>query len=179
VVWWRSAIILCFIYLAYTNINKLIIDRDIKATLNTNQLGKLDYLTTPGPFNSWLWFITIKADSGFYTGFHSVFDKDNKVELHYFPRNDSLLGEVKNKDDLRNLLQFSEGYYTIEKWNDTLVFNVLRFGQVIGWHDPTEKFVLHYFLDRPGANEMVTQRGRFEKWNRETIHSIIRRIKGY
>jgi inner membrane protein len=58
------------------------------------------------------------------------------------------------------------------------VFNVLRFGQVVGWHDPYEKFAFHYFLDRPGSNELVTQRGRFERWNRETISSFWRKIEG-
>jgi len=28
-----------------------------------------------------------------------------------------------------DLKTFSQGYYTVEKWKDTLVFNDLRFGQ--------------------------------------------------
>jgi inner membrane protein len=177
-VWWQSAIIISTVYLVYTNINKLIIDKDVKTTLNTNNLSDVDYFTTPAPFNSLLWFITIKSDSGFYTGYHSVLDNDKRIDLHYFPRNDSMLHHVSNQKEVKDLIRFSEGYYTVEKWNDTIVLNVLRFGQVVGWYNPKEKFVFHYFLDRPGANELVTQRGRFEKWNRETIQSLFQRIKG-
>jgi inner membrane protein len=89
-----------------------------------------------------------------------------------------LLQFVKNQEEVTDLIRFSDGYYTVEKWNDTIVFNVLRFGQVVGWYDPNEKFAFHYFLDRPGANDLVTQRGRFERWNRQTIRSFINKIKG-
>jgi inner membrane protein len=176
--WWQSAIALSSFYLIYTNINKLVIDRDVKTTLNVSNLSEVDYFTTPAPFNSWLWFVTIKSNNGFYTGYHSVFDKDNKVDLYFTPRNDSLLQLVKNQDEVKDLVQFSEGYYTVEKWNDTVVFNVLRFGQVVGWYNPREKFVFHYFLDKPDANELVTQRGRFEKWNSQTIKSLFKNIQG-
>jgi inner membrane protein len=177
-IWWQSALALSCLYLIYTNINKLIIDKDVKATLGHKQLSDVEYFTTPSPFNSLLWFVTIKAGKGFYTGYKSVFDKDPKIDLNYFPRNDSLLRRVKDQEEVKDLLRFSEGYYTVEKWHDTTVFNVLRFGQIVGWYDPREKFVFHYFLDKPGANELVTQRGRFENWNDTTIHSLIEKIKG-
>jgi inner membrane protein len=119
----------------------------------------------------------VKEQAGYYVGYRSVFDKRN-IDFHYFPRNDSLLKEVRDKYEVDNLLRFAEGYYTIEKWNDTLVFNVLRFGQIVGWYDPKEKFAFHYFLDKPGANDLVVQRGRFEKWNRRTFQALLTRIRG-
>jgi len=79
---------------------------------------------------------------------------------------------------VQDLIRFSQGFYTIENWGDTLVFNDLRFGQIIGWHDPKERFVFHYFLQLPDANTLVIQRGRFAKWNWETTRSLIRRMRG-
>jgi inner membrane protein len=58
------------------------------------------------------------------------------------------------------------------------VFNDLQFGQIAGWQNPTAKFAFHYFLKQPRSNRLVVQRGRFEGWNRETIQSLIKRIKG-
>lgn len=176
--WWQGALIISGAYLIYVNINKLIVDKDVRATLKGRNLAYVDYFTTPSPFNSFLWFVSIKADDGFYTGYHSVFDTKSKVDLYYVPRNDSLLWSVKDQEEVKDLLRFSEGYYTVERWRDTTVFNVLRFGQVVGWYDPKEKFVFHYFLDRPGANKLVTQRGRFENWNRTTIQALFERIEG-
>ena len=95
-----------------------------------------------------------------------------------FPRNDSLLDPVKDHEDLQRLIRFSQQYYTAEKWNDTLVFNDLRFGQVIGWANPKERFAFHYYL-QPGAdNRLVVQRGRFAKWDWKVVNALYKRIKG-
>jgi inner membrane protein len=66
----------------------------------------------------------------------------------------------------------------VEKWSDTLVFNDLRFGQVIGWQKPKEKFVFHYFLQHPKSNALVVQRGRFEGWSWQTAKFMLQRIGG-
>ena len=95
------------------------------------------------------------------------------------PQQTPFLNEVKDHEELQHLLRFSQGYYTVEKWGDTLVFNDLRFGQIVGWHNPKEKFVFHYFLQHPVAgNELVVQRGRFAKWNWMTTKSLLQRIAG-
>ncbi|MCP2937538.1 hypothetical protein NK983_33070, partial [Salmonella enterica subsp. enterica serovar Typhimurium] len=66
----------------------------------------------------------------------------------------------------------------VEKWNDTLVFNDLRFGQIIGWENKRGRFVFHYYLQHPEDNELVVQQGRFAGWNRQTFFSMLRRIRG-
>ena len=91
---------------------------------------------------------------------------------------EELLQPLKGHEDLQHLIRFSKGYYTAEYWGDTLVFNDLRFGQIIGWQDPGEKFVFHFFIRQPAANRLVVQRGRFAKWNWEIVKSMVRRIRG-
>jgi inner membrane protein len=119
-------------------------------------------------------------DTALYSGYRSVFDSKDSMQFNYIPKNDKLLSTVKEKDQLEsleNLKRFSQGFYTIQNWHDTLVFNDLRFGQIVGWYDPDEKFVFHYYIQHKG-NTMAVQRGRFAKWNKETLRSLIRRIKG-
>jgi len=111
-------------------------------------------------------------------GFRSLFDSKKEISFQYFSRNDSLLKSIADHEELMKLTRFSQQFYTIEKWNDTLVFNDLRFGQIIGWHKPREKFVFHYFLKHPQDNTMVVQRGRFAGWNWQTVVPFIQRIKG-
>ena len=177
--WWRFSLTACSIYLAYCTLNKIKIEEDVQEILNNQKVTYLDYLTTPTPLNNWLWYVAVKSDSGYYVGFRSVFDGQKKMDLSFFPRNDSFLQPVSNREEVQHLLRFSQGYYTVEKWRDTLVFNDLRFGQIIGWHNPKEKFVFHYFLQRSSdENKLVVQRGRFAKWNRKTILSLLKRIKG-
>ena len=66
----------------------------------------------------------------------------------------------------------------MEKWNDTLIFNDLRFGQIMGWQNPRNNFVFHYFLKDSADNKLVVQRGRFSGWNKDALNSLLRRISG-
>jgi inner membrane protein len=176
--WIGVGLVVSSAYLFYSFYNKIIIDRDLKETLKSGKITYNRYFTTPTPLNSWLWYAVVENDSGFYISYRSVFDKRPQNDFHFFPRNDSLLRPYRSKKELQQLLTFSQGYYTAEYWSDTLVFNDLRFGQVVGWHDPRERFAFHYFLQYPESNALVVQRGRFAKWNRETTRSLVRRIGG-
>ena len=176
--WWRFGVILPFIYLSYCSINKLKIDHDVKKSFAAQHIPHEKYFTTPAPLQNWLWFVVAGNDSGYYVGYRSLFDSKLNTDFRYFPRNDSLLKPMGNDESIQQLTRFSQGFYTIEKWNDTLIFNDLRFGQIIGWKDPTEKFVFHYYLQYPDENEIVVQRGRFAKWDKEVLKAFWKRIKG-
>ncbi len=166
------------LYLIYCLFNKAKIDSDVKSILQKQQISYTRYLTSPAPLQNWLWYVVAGNDSGYYVGFRSLLDSKKEIAFQYFPRNDSLLEPANDHADLHQLKRFSQKYYTVEKWNDTLVFNDLRFGQIIGWQDPKEKFVFHYYLQHPNDNTLVVQRGRFAKWNWEVIKNFLSRIKG-
>lgn len=166
------------LYLCFAMINKAIVNHAVDRSLAEKGIHSNDYFSTPTPFNALLWFVVVPDSAGFQVGYRSVFDSKPEMSFTWFPKNDSLLDKVKNRSEVRDLKTFANGYYTVEEKNDTIVFNVLRFGQVVGWHDPREKFAFYYYMDRPGANELMAQRGRFEKWDRETIYSFLRRMKG-
>ena len=175
---WRTGIALPILYVGYALVNKMTIDTDVRRSFAIQKIPHARYFTTPSPLNNWLWFVVAEADSGFNVGFRSVFDKSPTTEFRFFPRNEELLQPLKGHEDLQHLIRFSKGYYTAEYWGDTLVFNDLRFGQIIGWQDPGEKFVFHFFIRQPAANRLVVQRGRFAKWNWEIVKSMVRRIRG-
>ena len=176
--WWRSGIIVPLFYLAYCCVNKIRIDNDVKQILAKQEISYQRYFTTPAPLQNWLWYVVAGNDSGYHVGFRSLFDKKKEISFSYFPRNDDLLLPVLHHEEVNKLKRFSQQFYTVEKWNDTLVFNDLRFGQIIGWQEPKEKFVFHYFLEHPADNKMVVQRGRFAKWDRQVAINFWNRIKG-
>lgn len=177
-VWWKFGIFIPLIYLGYCSINKIKINSDVKEILMTQHIPHERYFTTPAPLQNWLWYVVAGNDSGYYAGYRSLFDSRMHIEFQYFPRNDSLLKPIADRKDLQRLIRFSQQFYTVEKYKDTLVFNDLRFGQIVGWQNPTERFVFHYFLQYPGDNTLVVQRGRFAKWNWQVVESLWRRIKG-
>lgn len=176
--WWRFGLGLSFLYLSYCVINKTIINHDVKQGLARQEIKYTRYFTTPAPLQNWLWFVVAGTDSGYYVGYRSVFDHSSRMQLQYFPRNSFLIDTISYKKEVQQLIRFSQQYYTIEKKQDTLVFNDLRFGQIIGWQNPKEKFVFHYYLQPDIDNTLVVQRGRFAKWDRRVLRSFLSRIKG-
>lgn len=166
------------LYLGYGVMNKLSVDRDIQANLQRQHMPAATYFSTPTPLNNWLWYIVVNNDEGSYVGYRSVFDATDTIDFEFFPRNEALLALVADHEDLQHLIRFSEGYYTVEQWGDTLVFNDLRFGQMIGWRDRRAHFVFHYFLSHPTDNDLVVQRGRFSGWDAEAAQSLVERIRG-
>jgi inner membrane protein len=177
--WWRRfGIGLSSIYLLYCGLNKIKIDSDVREVFRKQQISYNSYFTTPTPLNNWLWYVVTANDTGYQIGYRSLFDKERKIDFRFVPRNDSLLRPVSDHEDLQKLLRFSKGYFTVQNRNDTLVFNDLRFGQMAGWHDAGAPFVFYYYLQHPSENDFVVQRGRFARWNKETVRSLIRRIRG-
>lgn len=176
--WWRIGLGLSALYLMYCLVNKAVMDKDVKDILQKQQISYTRYFSTPAPLQNWLWYVVAGNDSGYYVGFRSLLDSKAEISFQYFPRNDSLLKRVTDRTDLKKLIRFSQQFYTIEKWDDTLVFNDLRFGQILGWQNPRAKFVFHYFLQHPYDNTMVVQRGRFAGWTRQTINVFLKKIKG-
>jgi inner membrane protein len=177
--WLMFGLIPATLYFPITAINKISVDNNIKRSLAQKNIHYTDYFTTPTPFNSMLWYAVANTDSGYYIGYRSVFDdKDRPTGFTFFYRNEHLLQNVESTEDLKKLKRFADRYYTVEKWNDTLVFNVLRFGQMLGWQHPKARFAFHYYLNPRFDNTLVVQRGRFEGWNRRTLLIMWRRILG-
>ena len=162
-------------YLCYCIGNKMRIDAHAKTDLQGIPYTR--YLSTPTPLNNWLWYIVAEDSTGFYTGYRSVFDHQ-PTRFRFQPRNRALLRPFMAHKDVFYLMRFSQGFYTVEQWGDTTVFNDLRFGEMRGWEDPKARFVFHYFLEYPEGNKIVVQRGRFNGWNWHTCQVMMRRIRG-
>jgi inner membrane protein len=176
--WWRFGLVAPAVYLLYCVGNKYVIDSRVRQAMATQQIAHTQYFSTPAPLQNWLWYVVASNDDGSHVGFRSLFDQSEAISFQYFPRNDSLLNSVDDHESLQKLKRFSQGFYTVEKWSDTLVFNDLRFGQIIGWQNPREKFVFHFFLSHPQDNRLVVQRGRFAKWDWSVATGLLRRIGG-
>ena len=176
--WALGSMLLSTAYLGYGVTNKLRIDAQVRTALAEQNMPDSHYFTTPTPFNNWLWYVVVSYDSGSYIGYRSVFDERDGIDLHYFPRQDSLLSLAIHPHEVDHLKRFSQGHYTVAWEGDTLVFNDLRFGQMIGWQDPRAGFVFHYYLYPDLDNHLVLQRGRFANWDRSATRALIRRIRG-
>lgn len=177
IIWATSGIAVSAAYLGYCISNKMMIDDEVEQLLAKQHIHYKQSIITPTPLNSLLWYVVATDDSGSYIGYRSIFDTRTDMPLFFFARNEGLLAEAEDHESTQKLIRFSQGFYTAEKWGDTLVFNDLRFGQMGGWEYPNEKFVFHYYLHDSASNDMVIQRGRL-KWDRNAFTGLLHRIKG-
>lgn len=173
-----GAIAISSFYMITCFVNKLIMDNRVEKTFALAGLSPKQYFTSPTPLNNLLWYVVAESDSGFYIGYSSVFDRNTLIDLEYFPQNNSLLKGVSNQDEVAKLKRFSQGYYTIEKVEEVVVLNDLRFGQIAGWDNPKAKFVFYFFLEKPDMNLLVVQRGRLTGWNKKSLKTFVKRIQG-
>lgn len=173
-----AAIILSSIYLVMGTMFKYIVENRLSKEIKNKPLVSSRHFTTPTPLNNLLWYIVSENDSGYSIGYWSVFDKSDTLDLHFVPKNDTLLQLATHKNTVADLVRFSQGYYAVQMWHDTLVFNDLRFGEVLGWSEKKPKFVFYYLLEHPFDNKLIVQRGRFARWDKENVKIFIRRILG-
>jgi inner membrane protein len=176
--WASWAIYLSSAYIVFAAFVKISIDKHFTAELKDKHIAYTNYFTTPAPLTSFLWYMVAKSDSGFYLGYHSLFDKSDTVPLRYHPQNDELISTLPPSNELLKLKRFSKNYYTAEKSGDTIYFNDIRFGTTGGWEKPNEDFVFRYRLNEGLNNDLVIQRGRMKSAGKEALTSLWERIKG-
>lgn len=177
--WLLAGILLPVGYLIYAVSNKLSVNRQVERVLKEQQIPHHDFITKPTAFNTWLWYVLVPAEEGYYIGYRSVFDAEEDITpFEYYPQNRYLLASRETSADIDRLKIFADGHYTVEQHGDSLLFNVVRFGRIAGWDQEDTDFTFHYYLNEGFDNTTVMQRGRLREWNLGTMIRLIRRIKG-
>lgn len=177
--WVSIGMAFSFLYLGYCVVNKYHADQRFKQQAMSQHIQYHNHFTTPAPLQNWLWYTVAATDTGYAVGYFSLLDKHKKIEFHYFSANQQLYKEVNDHESLQQLIRFSKGFYFIQKRSDTLIFNDLRFGQILGWRYPNNDFVFHYYLKHGVDNKLVIQRGRMMNWNADEFSYYLKRIAGY
>ena len=177
--WMLAGLIPCCMYFLFAVFNKISVSEQVKKWLLSERIPHRSFITTPTPFNTLLWYNIAAADSGYFVGYRSVFDKKSSpVHFVYYKKNEQLLQQINKNRSVKELLRFADNYFTVSGKEDSLVLNVLRFGQVFGWSNSKAHFAFQYFLNPSYDNSLVVQRERFKGWNRKTLTGIYNRIKG-
>lgn len=177
--WVTIGLSISFVYLAYCVVNKSLADKRFRGESMKQRIHYNNYFTTPAPLQNWLWYAVAATDSGYEVGYFSLLDKHNKINFHYIKANHQLYNEVYDHESLQKLIRFSKGFYFIQHRNDSLIFNDLRFGQILGWRYPNNDFVFHYSLEHDVNNKLIIQKGRMMNWNEDEFRFYVKRILGF
>ncbi|MBI2268968.1 MAG: metal-dependent hydrolase [Bacteroidetes bacterium] len=176
--WVKISLVISGIYFTAAALNKLHINKVVEKNISIQQLPHDDYMTTPTPFNNLLWYIIIPTKNKYYTGYYSVFDGNRLVPFQIINKNDSLLSQLCDSEELHNFIRFTKGYYCINLQNDSAVISDMRFGQNGGWYIHNAPFIFNFYTHGDKHYCKNLQQSRFESLNAQSIYGLIRRIKG-
>ncbi len=166
------------LYMLNSVYHKLYVDRKIEAGFVKQNMHIDRYFTTPTALNNILWYVVAQSDSGFYIGYRSVLDRQENIQYRFIAKKDELFNEVADTIELARLKRFSQGYYVANRYNDTLVFNDLRFGEMTAGLLPDPRFSFYYYLQPKASNDVIIQRGRFCGWDKHVISLFVNRLMG-
>jgi inner membrane protein len=173
-----TALIISATYMSLTLVNKVYIKRVFEDALDYQGVPYIRFATKPTTFNNILWVGTAETPMGYTIGYYSHFDEDKSILLHYFEKNHKLIQPFLLHEDVQKILDFTMGYYTVEKEGDTLVINDLRFGQRQGWERGKGNFVFSYYvIPTNGGVRVEPKRNTFEE-GKEMLKPLWRRIWG-
>ncbi|MEP7321771.1 MAG: metal-dependent hydrolase [Saprospiraceae bacterium] len=150
-----SALFMSSLYLVFTFFNKVHFESYFKKQFDDQHIPVLSQRVAPSPFNNILWGVMGKTDSGYYSGYHSLFSKTDTVHFIFIPGHDVLAEPWKGQHEFELLRRFTQGYSCLNTGKDgMLYFNDLRDGVVKGWVEPFEGFNFSYPLVRDQKDSM-------------------------
>jgi inner membrane protein len=176
--WWKFGLGLSTAYLVIIIINKLYVNRVVRTNIAEQHMASTDFMATPTPLNNVLWYIVVKGNNEQHVAYYSIFDRNKTLSFETFKVNDSLLGFPCDEGSVKDLKQFSRGFYVANVENDTIVFSDIRFGQLNGWTKKNTPFVFNFRLEKNCTNRKALQQGRFASASDDALKQLWRRMKG-
>ena len=142
-------------YLLWTFIAKFMMIGRFETAMTAQGLDVQNYSVKPMPLNTILWVANVETPNAFYLGLHSFMDEDTSaIEFVKFDKNEYLLAPYKDNELLQRLLYMTQHFYTVEKIDNDLLINDLRFGIAEGWENGSGDFVFRYRLIDEGNGKI-------------------------
>lgn len=132
-------------YLALTFLLKWIAFSQIESALKTQKIDYTQIDTRPSPLNTILWSANVETENAYLLGNYSFFDT-KLITFESYPKNHDLLGDLTKNESIQRMISISEGWYIINKKNEFLYFNDLRFG-LLSLAPKSQDFVFKYRID--------------------------------
>ena len=176
--WWKAGLIVPLLYLIASVFLKLNNDRALEVELKKRNINYIRYFSTPAPLQVFLWYNVVERKNDFLISYRSVLDNRSKITFHEHSKSLQWISSIDNHESLQRLIRFSQGYFTMEKKQDVLLINDLRFGQIGGWEKSDAPFVFHFILSHPVDERLMIQKGRMAMFNQNDMISLLKRIYG-
>lgn len=164
-------------YLALTVLLKGMAFTKFEAALTDQNIVYKQIDIRPSPMNTILWSANIETEDAFLLGNYSFFDTEH-ITFEAYPKDHELLGNLANNEKVKRMITISEGWYTIVKSDDQLLYNDLRFG-VLSMEKGAQNFVFQYEIatDGDGSVQFIEQE-KDKRDGKKLMIDLWARIKG-
>ena len=164
-------------YLVLTVLLKGLAYQKFTKELTLQEINYKAINTKPTPLNTVLWSANVATENSYLIGYASFLDK-NPIQFSEYPKNHELLGALAKHPKMKRMIAISKGWYTINKKNEQLYFNDLRFG-ALSMQPNASNFVFKYKIEvasdgTPFFIEEAKEKGDGKK----LLSDLWRRIKG-
>lgn len=126
-VWNTVGLVYSTAVLGMSLINHATAELCFKRSLHHLGTSTIRMTTHPMPFNM-LWYTIVDAETEYKMGSYSLHEDYNQIQFRNVPKNHQLAEDYPNPETIETLAWFSNGFYSLEKRNDTLFWHDLRFG---------------------------------------------------
>ena len=133
--------------------------------------------TKPTPLNTILWSANIETERSFLIGYSSFLDT-SAIQFSRYPKNHYLLGDLVDHPKVKRMVAISKGFYTVNKLNNVLYFNDLRFG-LLSIQPDSENFVFKYKItvDEKGTPFFIEE-PKEKRDGKKLLSDLWIRVKG-
>jgi inner membrane protein len=153
-----TGLALSTLYMAATFVLKYHATSVVEESLARQDISYERLMTAPTLFNSVLWRATAEVPDGYYVGYYSLFDTRPEIGFRHISRNESLLTDIRDSRAVKQLLWFSDGWFTVRESADgSLVFSDLRFGEIHSDSERSGQFVFNWRLTTNQSRTSMTQ----------------------
>lgn len=164
-------------YLVLTFFLKGLAFNQFKAALKSQNIDYLEIDTRPSPLNTILWSANVATEDAYLLANYSFFDTQ-PITFEKYPKNHHLLGNLIQNKKVKQMIAISEGWFTINKKEDTLYFNDLRFG-LLSLEPKAENFVFKYKINVDNLGKVTfTEEPKDKRDGKKLIADLWIRLKG-
>ncbi len=148
----KLGLLLSSSYLVLTLLLKWMSFSQFESSLQSQGITYSQLSTRPSPANTMLWSANVEIDNAYLLANYSFFDT-KPITFESYPKNHHLLENLSDNDQVRRMIEISQGWYIINQKDGKLYFNDLRFG-LMSLQPHAQDFVFSYEIVTDDLNNV-------------------------
>lgn len=175
--WNKLGLSISTFYLFFTLFVQQIVVQEFEKQLQTQGIFSNEVVVKPSPFNIILWTFHAKVSDGYWISDYSFFDSQ-PIKFQFIPKQSFLIEKIDSEPVIKQLIKISEEWYCIEKKNEQLLFNDLRFG-LMNSNPDSLSFSFSYSITQQNGHYTAKELPNKNKQQaQKLLTSLWKRLKG-